>query len=103
MDLLIEIECLIKTVTENKPNKIVTFRPDDPPWMHNDLRNIIRQRKRLRMTAKRTKSPDDWIKYRKIRNICVNKVRNARQNYYLKLGNELKTSNFSPKHWWSTF
>ena len=55
-------------------------RPSDPPWMHNDIRKFIRARKRLH-----TDSPGDWAKYRKTRNICVNKIRNAKQTYYNRI------------------
>ena len=53
--------------------------------MHNDIRKFIRARKRLHNIAKHTNSPGDWAKYRKTRNICVNKIRNAKQTYDNKI------------------
>lgn len=53
------------------------------------------------MKAKKSQSSVDWANYRKARNECINKVRNAKQTYYLKLANQLKSNNLSQKEWWS--
>ena len=39
------------------PNKEVTIRPKDQPWMHNDIRKAMRKRGRLHKIAKRTNHP----------------------------------------------
>ena len=92
--------CIIDTATKTIPNKIVTSRPSDPPWMHNEIRKLIRLRKRHHSTAKRTDSQSNWAQYRKTRNLCINKIRNARQTYYGKVADNLKSGNLSPKQWW---
>ena len=63
---------------------------------------FIRARKRLHNIAKHTNSPGDCAKYRKTRNICVNKIRNAKQTYYNKIPNILKTGHLTSKQWWAT-
>ena len=78
---VLQKNCIINSATKTIPNKIITLRPNDPPWMHNNIRKSIRARKRLHFIAKTTNSPYDWAKYRKIRNVCVNKIRNAKQTY----------------------
>lgn len=55
--------CIINSATKTIPNKIITLRPNDPPWMHNNIRKSIRARKRLHFIAKTTNSPYDWAKY----------------------------------------
>ena len=60
-------------------------RPSDPPWMHNDIRKFIRARKRLHNIAKHNNSPGDWAKYRKTRNICVNKSETPNNHITIKL------------------
>ena len=70
-------DTIIRVAENNIPNKIITYRRKDPPWMHNAIRSIIRKRKRLHRIAKHTDSPTDWEKYRKVRNKSVSKVRNA--------------------------
>lgn len=42
--------CIINSATKTIPNKIITLRPNDPPWMHNN-RKSIRARKRLHFIA----------------------------------------------------
>ena len=51
---------------ETIPNKIVTIRQNDPPWMHNDIRKHIRLRKRAYDQAKRTNQPHHWNKYKQL-------------------------------------
>ena len=83
-----------KTIT----NKTIVSRPDDPPWMHNAVRKAIRVRRRLHTKAKRSNTMEDWEKYRKARNVCVDKVRNAKHAYYVKLADQLKSDNLSNKN-----
>jgi uncharacterized protein with HEPN domain len=92
---------ILEAATKNIPNKVITSRPNDPPWRHNAVRRAIRQCKRLHSKAKKSQSSVDWANYRKARNECINKVRNAKQTYYLKLANQLKSNNLSQKEWWS--
>ena len=49
--------CIIDSATKTIPNKIITSRPCDPPWMHNEIRKIMRLRKRKHSTAKKKKQP----------------------------------------------
>ena len=37
---------LLELSERSIPNKVVTIRPSDPPWVNNSLRNAIRKRKR---------------------------------------------------------
>ena len=38
---------ILNAATDSIPNKYVTIWPTDLPWMHNEIRKLIRQRKRL--------------------------------------------------------
>ena len=51
--------CIIDVATKTIPNKVITSRPSEPPWMHNDIRTFIRTLKRLQSIAKKYDSPRD--------------------------------------------
>ena len=46
--------CILDLTKECIPHKIVNIRQSDPSWMHNDLRTLMRQRKRAYDKAKQT-------------------------------------------------
>ena len=59
------------------PNKIVTIRPLDPPWLHNEIRKQMRIRKRLYDKAKRSNNDLHWQNYRHKRNEVKHLIRHA--------------------------
>ena len=63
--------------------------------MHKGFRKAIRLRRQLYTRAKRSNFMEDWEKYIKARNVCVNKVRNAKHAYYVKVADQLKCHNLS--------
>ena len=46
------------------PNKIASVRPSETPWMHNELRKLMRKRKRAYDKAKRTQLQQHWDQYK---------------------------------------
>ncbi|XP_053383769.1 uncharacterized protein LOC128549981 [Mercenaria mercenaria] len=86
----------------NIPNKNITIRPSDVPWMNNNIRKNIRKRKRIYRKAKRTNSPNHWHKFRQVRNETVLLIREAKSQYLIKLSDKLKNGSFSLKDWWTT-
>ena len=47
------------------PNKVITVRPQNPPWFNNEIRKIIRKRKRAHRHAKKVNTPTGWEKVSK--------------------------------------
>ena len=66
------------------PNKMVTIRPADPPWLHNEIRKKMRIRKRSYDKARHTNNANHWQDYRHIRNEITNLIRQARTEYFKK-------------------
>ena len=102
------IDDQVKKISENIlhsaefsiPNKEVTIRPKDQPWIHNEIRKAIRHRKRLHKTAKRTNNPVDWANFRQARNHVISLIHNSKLNYFNKLAENLQRGNISSKNWW---
>ena len=59
------------------PNKYAKIRPSETPWMHNELRELMKKRKRAYDKAKRTKLTHHWDKYKKQRNDTTTLMRSS--------------------------
>ena len=68
--------------------------------MHNEIRKLIRQRKRIHKKAKQTNSDIIWNKFRKIRNKMVKKIRSAKLRYEHNTAIELKDKTTDINTWW---
>jgi len=57
LDIIADSVCkvIISTATNNIPNKTVTIRLNEVPWMNNEIRRSIRQRKKTSQTSKTIK------------------------------------------------
>jgi hypothetical protein len=84
------------------PNKLVTIRKQDPAWLTNEIRKLIRKKNRIHNKAKRLNKPADWNKFRKIRNDVTSLVRKARDAYQDKLVSRLSDDHPSTRTWWKT-
>ncbi|MCG8078294.1 MAG: hypothetical protein JAY75_18895, partial [Candidatus Thiodiazotropha taylori] len=83
------------------PNKVVTIRPTDPPWITSTIKRYIRKRKRAYRKAKRTNLTSDWSNFKKLRNKVVSMIRKSKQTLNDNLSNKLKSGNLSSKQWWT--
>ena len=82
---------LLSFCDECIPNKTVTIRPTDPPWMHNTIRKYIRKRRRAYIRACKTQDPNHWSTYNTIRNKTNSLVRKAKLTHTTKMADLLKT------------
>ena len=92
---------ILEISSETIPNKIITVRQNDLPWINNNIRKLIRKRDIIRRKAKKNKNKHTWAKFRAVRNKVVNVLRNAKAEYYKKLCDKLKENKFSSQNWWS--
>ena len=91
---------ILQIALSNVPNKAITIRTKDCPWITNDIKRTIRKKNRHHTRAKRSKSVLDWGRFRHIRNECTSKVRNAKFTYFDKLSEKLHDDSTSTKNWW---
>ena len=91
---------ILESAYRSIPNKTVTIRPRDPPWMHNEIRNLIRRRMRLHRKAKKNNSNEVWAKFRKLRNKINRKIRSAKSDYENHISVALQTNANNIKTWW---
>ncbi len=84
------------------PNRDVTIRHDDPPWITLEIRRSIRQRKRLYRKARRSDREHDWLRFKQLRNKTVTLIKEAKIAQTNKLEDKLKSGDKTSKSWWST-
>ena len=84
------------------PNKVVTIRPSEAPWINCQIKKLIRKRKRFFKIFRRTDNPLYWERYKFFRNRVVTEIRNSKKNYFDKLDRLLSTNTTNSKLFWKT-
>ena len=92
---------LLEMAAETIPNRIITVRNGDLPWITTELRKLMRKRDRLRKKAKKKNSDYYWSKFKRIRNKVVDSLRAAKRTYHCKLCDKIKANKFGSKDWWN--
>ena len=82
------------------PNKVIDIRPSDPPWITTLIKRHIRKRKRANKRAKQTNLPIHWTKFRNLRNMETQLIRESKQSFNESMATRLKSDSLSPKQWW---
>ena len=58
---------ILQIALSNVPNKAITIRTKDCPWITNDIKHTIRKKNHHHTRAKRSKSVLHWERFRHIR------------------------------------
>ena len=69
------------------------------PWLNADLKKLMIDQDRMLRKARSTKEESHWSSYKKLRNSCNNKLRQAKSLYQKDLLNQ---NVGNPKNFWST-
>ena len=91
---------IIKIAKECIPNTKTRIKPDEPPWINQEIKILIRKRKRAYKKAKRTNFHDHWVKFKHIRNRVINSIRDSKQKLKNAIADKLKSDNLSSRDWW---
>ena len=100
------ITCSIRqTITDiandTIPNRIISIRKDNPPWLTTAIKKLIRHKKRIHKRAKQTNLEGHWLKFRKARNICNKLILNSKAKYYSSISEKIHTETTGSKNWWN--
>ena len=79
------------------PNKYVTIRPTEHPWITCHIRNLIRKHKRNFRKFKRTTNPLNLEQNKTLRNKIVSEIRKSKKDYFDKLDNLLSSETTDSK------
>ena len=95
-------QTLINLSEQYIPNKNVSIRPLDLPWINNSIRKLMRKRNRFYRKYKISKTVQNYSKFKKIRNDVTALLQKSKQDYIETLANKLKSPNLSSKVYWNT-
>ena len=84
------------------PNKMITIRPLDLPWINNEIRTIIRKRKRAHKPAKKWTHQTIGNNFQNSKNKSISALSVAKHEYKIKLSEKITSGKFSSKDWWKT-
>jgi hypothetical protein len=92
---------LIGAANTNIPNRVLTVRKDNPPWLTSSIKRVIRRKNRLHKRAKRSILPGHWERFRIARIKCNNLVSNAKITHYSKVSENISLEKADSKNWWT--
>ena len=95
-------EQVIKSSKIHIPNKFIKVRESDPHWMSNNIKQMVRKRKRLYDTYKRTKNASDLQNFKQYSNKIKGGIRKSKKAQTDKLAEKLRDTDLGPKDWWKT-
>ena len=95
-------ECITKYATKHIPNKDIKVRKSDPAWLTNNIKRLMRKRKRLYDKYKRSKDNADFGNYKNVRNKVTYEIRKSKKYQIEKLTEKLESNNLNQKDWWRT-
>ena len=94
-------EQVLKAAKLCMPFKTIKTTVNSPPWLNNDILLMREEKKRIHSIAKRNTSPENWQKFRDIRNQYSNLIRTCKSNYTKDLDERIsKNDNFGTKDFW---
>ena len=95
-------DAIFDAAEKSIPNKVVTIRPNDYPWITCYIKTLMRRRRRLYNKLKKTNSLHFWNQFKILRNKTTDLIRKSKQDYFDKLENILTHGNFNSKQFWKT-
>lgn len=88
---------VLKVIDNHAPWALVKVKGRHLPWITGDLIFLFKQRDKAWVRYHLTKDLVDWTEYKRLRNVCTVKTRNAKSDYYK---NSLLNDLTNPKHFW---
>ena len=93
---------ILELTNKHIPNKTIKVRQSDPKWLTNEIKQLIRKKKRLYDKYKQTLGINDFEKYKQTRNKVTNAIRKSKSDEIKQLASKLENPNIGPKDWWRT-
>ncbi len=90
---------IINAASDTIPNKLVTIRPNDIPWFNNNIRKLLRKRKKAHKKAKLANTESAWSEFRKLRNEVTKLIRKCKSEYEAKIIEKVNDPNTTAKDW----
>ena len=97
-------DLFLQIVSLNIPNKIITCKDSDAPWVTSEVKTAIKRNSRVhRIWVFRCRNPDDRHLVRTVQNETNRLIKNAKMEYYVNLGIKLSNYDTGSKYFWTAF
>ena len=93
-------DAIFSAAEQSIPNRVVTIRPNDYPWIISYIKTQIRRRRRKYNKFMKTKSLHIWNQFKTLRNGVIELIRRSKQDYFDKLENTLTDASPNSKVFW---
>ena len=91
--------CLKDIFDQHAPIKSKTHKGKPAAWLRTDLKKQMDNRDQLLRKARKSKATTDWTTFKRARNQCNGKIREAKRKHYRNLIEENKRN---PRKFWDT-
>ena len=95
-------DAIFNAAEHSIPNRVVTIRPNDYPWITSYINTQIRRRRRKYNKFMKTKSLHIWNQFKTLRNRVIELIRRSKQDYFDKFENTLTDAGPNSKVFWKT-
>ena len=83
----------LKELNKHAPLKKKFLRHNNNPFMTKDLRKQIMVRSKLRNIFNKNRNYENWCKYKRQRNLCLNLLRKTKKSFYKNLDEKQVSDN----------
>ena len=88
-------ERIIALANKHIPNKLITVRKSDPPWLTTNIKKLLRKKKRLYDKYKKSNNINHFEVYKHFRNKVTREIRKSKQ-----IVNEQINRKINPFKYW---
>ena len=101
---LVFTDTVLDIFSRNIPNKIITCHDKDAAWITPQVKAAIKRNLRIYSKwNKRGRKPEERAQVLETQNLTSKLIKQAKQSYYEKLGNQLSDPSCGEKHFWNAF
>ena len=95
-------DCILNICRNFVPNKFISIRDKDAPWMTPELKRMILEKAKIyRRYVKKGRKAQDYECLREYISRCRNAISVAKEDYYTKLVHSLNDPGIGTKKYWS--
>ena len=69
---------VLELTNKHMPNKMIKVRQSDPSWLNNNIKRLLRKKKRLYDKYKHTNNINDFERYKQVRNKVTSEIRKSK-------------------------
>ena len=84
---------VLEFTNKHVPNKMIKVRQSDPSWLNNNIKRLLRKKKRLYDKYKHTNNINDFERYKQVRNKVTSEIRKSKSEEVKHLATNIGNNN----------